>query len=36
LSTRALEDHVSALIDYLSGALEAPRTKRRRRKTHPN
>jgi AcrR family transcriptional regulator len=35
LSTRDLEDHASALIDYLSGALEAPQSKRRRRKTHP-
>lgn len=33
-SARALENHVVALIDYLSGALEAPRTTRRRRKTH--
>lgn len=31
LSTRDLEDHVCALIDYLSGALEAPQTSRRRR-----
>ena len=32
LSAPDLENHVGALVDYLSGALEAPETKRRRRK----
>jgi AcrR family transcriptional regulator len=33
LSAPDLDNHVVALIDYLSGALEAPQTTRRRRKT---
>lgn len=33
LSAEDLEDHAVALVDYLSGALEAPSTVRRRRNT---